>query len=60
MGAIEDDDSQTAELILMEGLDPNSRHNNADIAWLNNNTLLHWTARLSAAKCAKVQGNDSP
>jgi len=52
---IESDDAEVLELILSEGLDPDSRHrgrrsDNGDA----NNTLLHWAAHFDAPECAQV------
>lgn len=54
--AIEDDDSVTVELILMEGLDPEARHDDSFYPnGLENDALLHWAARFNAPKCAQVE-----
>ena len=55
MDAIADDDAEAVTMILEDGLDPNSRHN--DTSFVNgdeDSTLLHWASQFDSPDSAEV------
>ena len=55
VNAMDNDDALSAEAILLEGLEVNSKYENQSLFGERSLTLLHWAGVRNAVECAKVK-----